>query len=285
MSRFITSSLLVSSLLLTEAFSQGVAGNISRQDEEANQAESQMPIDSCSLCDDGGADNEAEPKTDNESLTKLPSPAITLSVAPITGEGRDRTAKYTLTNQSDKTIIRFEAEFRFLRDDGSVANLIPRTHIIRSKSGETAEFEIERFFIKEDTGSVAVLIREIIYADQSTWPPVPDKPPARKGDDPVAAKAIGVVGEGAMRMPATALHNYGDKSIKTITCKVEYFDEQGKEIGSANQIYYRGERGTLPPGKTVAVSGGKGPPDGTVVAKAAVIFVTFYDDTEWRRPK
>ena len=223
-------------------------------------------------------------RSDSNSLAKLTPPAL-LKVAPITGKGDDRKSKIEFTNEGDKEVTGFILDTLYLTADGSVGKTVPHTQSGSNlKKGKSHNIDVTSFFMEEDTTSIDARIAEITYDDDSTWPPAPETPPARSGEDLAAAMVIGIIGEGDRSEPVTALHNYGKNHIKRISYQIEYLDETGKVVDKTS-YGYGGEDPILSSGKTIVLSGGDGPPEGAVNANANVTRITFADDSQWEAPR
>jgi len=124
------------------------------------------------------------------------------------------------------------------------------------------------------------MITKITFKDGRTWPELPDKRPARSGDDPVNGIALGVIGEGERAQPAYALFNFGKQDVKNVSMAIEYLDADGKVVGSTS-TGYSSNKSIIDSGKELVFSSGDGPPEGAVNARIKMTRVTFIDDTWW----
>jgi len=229
--------------------------------------------------------NPASGEASGGSLAKL-SPPASLKTKPITGEGDDRKSEIEFTNESDKEVTGFMVDMLYLTADGTVGKSVPHTQSgSELRKGKSHTIDVTSFFMEDDTASLDARVAEITYDDNSTWPPAPDTPPARNGEEPVAAVVIGVIGEGDRSEPVTALHNYDEKHIKSISYRIDYLDENDGVVDKTSYGYAGGDDPILPSGKTIVISGGDGPPEGAVDARVNIYRLTFADESEWEAPK
>src|ERR1035441_10565038 len=118
----------------------------------------------------------------------------------ITGEGKDRNAELVVKSDSSRSISAIDVQTLLLRSDGSVSRSVPHTlagfsgHVGRNTldRGESYSLKVGSIFIKNDMTAVDGLVKEITFADKTTWPPMPTTPPEKKNGEPVAVMMIGV---------------------------------------------------------------------------------------------
>lgn len=225
------------------------------------------------------------------SLAKLVPPASAKGL-PVTGAGDKRESGIEVTNTGDRAIKGLVVQMLYLKADGSVAKTVPHTqgslHGLagdKLKKGQTYTIKVTSFFMEDDTAGVGAVISEITFDDDGIWPAPPATPPARSGEDPVAAAVIGVIGDGDQSRPAVACHNFDAKPVKSVQYRIGYLDAGGKVLGSTSYGYIGGDDPILPAGECIVISGGDGPPEGATDAKATLTRVEFADGSKWSPAK
>lgn len=143
--------------------------------------------------------------------------------------------------------------------------------------------KVDSFFMEDDTAKIDAALTEIEFTDGSMWPPAPETPAVRHGDDPVAAKMIGVIGEGPTRTPVVACYSFVEKEIVGFQYGIDYLDASGERIASANYGYFGDE--ALNAKGSACFAGGDAPPVGTVAVKVSMSVVRFKDETVWKPAK
>ena len=233
----------------------------------------------------------AESNKDFGPLTKL-TPPVTVTGGRITGEGKDRNAELVVKSDSSRSISAIDVQTLLLRSDGSVSRSIPHTlagfsgHDGRNTldRGESYSLKVGSIFIKNDMTAVDGLVKEITFADKSTWPPMPTTPPEKKNGEPVAVMMIGVQGAGDRARAVVACFNYESKGVKGVKYEVEYLDAGGKGLKTTS-YGYSSYSPIMESGAGMVVSGGDGPPDRTISVRASMTSVKFSDNSEWKRGK
>ena len=222
------------------------------------------------------------------SLGKL-KPPVTLKALPITGKGEERKSGLEVTNTGTRAIKNMSVNVYFLGADGSIVKggrgvphsesffTLPKENLGRGKTYTT---EVTSFFMTDDTTAIDGIVAELTFNDGSSWPAFPAKPPARKGDDPVSAVMLGVIGSGGMSAAAVACFNHDSKAVISVDYRIHYLDGDGQLLETAG-YGYSSDSPIMEPGKGIVITGGDPPPEGTTDVRVNVIKVGFADKGGW----
>ena len=180
----------------------------------------------------------------------------------------------------------------FLKDGGQVAKRVPHTSSENFGGprgslgrGKSHPVKVNSFFMDDETASVNGEVIRVEWDDGTSWPTWPGPAPEHKGDAPVVAKMVGVIGEGEMLEPVVAVFNRSSRGVKNVNYSIAYLGAAGKVIGHAGYGYAR-PGNWLPAGQGTAICGASsGPPGGTLDARVTVREVIFENDTRWKPPK
>ena len=220
------------------------------------------------------------------------TPPVSVTAHPIKGHGEEREAVLEVTNNGNRNISTLILNMYFLKDGGQVAKRVPHTSSENFGGprgslgrGKSHPVKVNSFFMDDETASVNGEVIRVEWDDGTSWPTWPGPAPEHKGDAPVVAKMVGVIGEGEMLEPVVAVFNTSSRGVKNVNYSIAYLGAAGKVIGHAGYGYAR-PGNWLPAGQGTAICGASsGPPEGTLDARVTIREVIFENDTRWKPPK